>query len=210
FPFGYGLSYTTFEYTNFRLKDDSLSAGEELEVRVDVTNTGARAGSDVVQLYVRDEYSSLVRPPKELKAFAKVFLEPGETKSVSFTLDRRALAYWDDQIHRWVAEAGEFRVMVGRSATDILHSAVFMLLNTAKFDGPGQKSEKLTLASTIRALMSNEEAMAVLEKHLPGFSSNPQLGFAQGFSLSQLAGFDAQTFNEQVLSAIEADLEKLS
>jgi beta-glucosidase len=210
FPFGFGLSYTTFEYSNLRLGKGSIGPDEKLDVSVDVTNTGARAGSDVVQVYVRDEESSLARPPKELKAFAKVALEPGETRTVSFALDRRALAYWDDQIHRWVAEAGEFTVLVGRSAADILQSAQFTLADTARFDGPGQKAERVTLASTIRDLMSNEAALAVLEKHLPGFSSNPQLGFAQGFSLNQLAGFDAQTFNEQVLNAIAADLEQIS
>lgn len=210
FPFGYGLSYTTFEYANLRLSSDLIGPDDKLEVSVDVTNTGERAGSEVVQLYVSDQKSSLVRPNKELKRFAKVKLEPGATQTVTFTLDRRALAYWDDQIHRWVAEAGVFTVLVGRSSADIVLSAEFELKATAKFDGPGQKAEKFTLQSTVRSLMTSDAAMEAVERHLPGFFSNPQLGFAQGFSLGQLAGFDAQTFNEAVLGAIAEDLEKLS
>jgi beta-glucosidase len=138
FPFGHGLSYTSFEYANLRLSQDTLAPDQAIDVLVDVTNTGARAGQEVVQLYVRDIHSRLARPEKELKGFAKVALEPGETRTVSLRLDRRALAYYDDKLGRWVAEAGEFQALVGRSAQDIRLSAGFTLSETVAFDGPGR------------------------------------------------------------------------
>jgi beta-glucosidase len=102
---------------------------------VDVTNTGERAGQEIVQLYVRDVASRLSRPEKELKSFAKVELAPGETKTVALTLDRKALAYWDDGQQAWVAEAGEFEALVGSSAQDIHARATFRLTDTVVFDG---------------------------------------------------------------------------
>jgi len=127
FPFGHGLSYTTFAYDNLRLSAGTLTPSETLTVTVDVTNTGTRAGQEVVQLYVRDPRSTLARPEKELKGFAKVALSPGETRAVSLTLDMRALAYYDDARAAWVAEAGEFEALVGASSADIRGRAVFVL-----------------------------------------------------------------------------------
>jgi beta-glucosidase len=127
FPFGFGLSYTTFAYGNLRLSTESLSPDGTLTVTLDVTNTGPRAGQEVVQLYVRDEKASLPRPEKELKGFLKVALAPGETKSVTLTLGMRALAYFDDARAAWVAEAGRFEVLVGSSSRDIHARAAFSL-----------------------------------------------------------------------------------
>ncbi len=127
FPFGFGLSYTDFAYSNLRLSSDRLSPDDTLTVTLDVRNTGARAGSDVVQVYVRDIASRLVRPEKELKAYAKVTLPPGETQTVTLALDRQALAYYDPAAPGWVAEPGEFEVLVGRSAADIRLRARFQL-----------------------------------------------------------------------------------
>lgn len=125
FPFGYGLSYTTFVYDELRLSADRYSPGDEIQVQVDVTNTGARAGQEVVQLYLRDVESSLVRPQKELKAFAKVQLDPGETKTVTLTLHEEDLAFYDDAKNAWVVEPGTFEVLVGRSAGDLRLSGEF-------------------------------------------------------------------------------------
>jgi len=119
FPFGYGLSYTTFEYANLRVSDDLFEDTEGLRVWVDVTNTGQVAGKEVVQLYVRDRAARLVRPEKELKGFAKVELAPGETKTVELALDARAFAYYDPDFGQWVAETGDFDILIGRSAGDI-------------------------------------------------------------------------------------------
>jgi beta-glucosidase len=136
FPFGFGLSYTTFEYANLRLSASAIGPSGELTAQVDVTNTGARAGQEVVQLYVRDDAASAPRPPKELKGFAKLELAPGATGTASFALDQRALAYWDTAQHAWVAEAGAFEVLVGSSSQDIRARVTFELKETAVFDRP--------------------------------------------------------------------------
>ena len=115
FPFGHGLSYTTFEYGGLA----SRKTSDGYTVTVTVTNTGKRAGSDVVQLYVRDVESTMYRPAKELRAFAKVALAPGESQKVTLRLDRRAFAVWDVVSHDWLVEAGEFELLVGASSTDI-------------------------------------------------------------------------------------------
>ncbi|KAB8143857.1 beta-glucosidase [Chloroflexia bacterium SDU3-3] len=127
FPFGFGLSYTSFAYTNLRLSASSILPGGQLTATVDVANTGERAGQAVVQLYVRDPQSRLARPEKELKGFAKVELAPGETRSVAITLDMRSLAYYDDARAAWVADAGAFEVLIGSSAADIHQRASFSL-----------------------------------------------------------------------------------
>jgi beta-glucosidase len=134
FPFGFGLSYTTFDYDALRLSAREIGPDDTLEVSVDVTNTGRRGGKEVVQVYVRDVQSSLQRPDKELKAFAKVQLEPGERKTVTLSIGRHALAYYDALACEWVAEAGAFEVLVGASSRDIRASASFTLSATSRFD----------------------------------------------------------------------------
>ena len=156
FPFGFGLSYTTFEYSNLHLSEAAIASGEILEVSMDVTNTGSRSGTEVVQLYVEDVYSTLARPNMELKGFDKVALAPGETRMVTFTLDRRALAFWDDAEHRWVAEAGEFRTLIGRSAEEFVLAARFELTDTIRFDGPGREASLLSMQSTIKDLLADD------------------------------------------------------
>ena len=120
FPFGYGLSYTEFRYANLRLSATEMRDTETLTVSVDVTNTGAVPGSEVVQLYVADRESTEIRPVRELKGFEKVALAPGETKTVTFTLGRRAFAYWNTDIHDWHVETGVFGIQIGKSSRDIV------------------------------------------------------------------------------------------
>ncbi len=119
FPFGHGLSYTTFAYSNLRTDKASMKDTETMEVSVDITNTGNVAGKEAVQLYVADKESTVIRPIKELKGFEKVELAPGETKTVTFTLDKRAFAYFSVRIHDWHVETGAFEIMVGASSRDI-------------------------------------------------------------------------------------------
>jgi beta-glucosidase len=135
FPFGYGLSYTSFAYNNLRLSAEQIGPDDQLIVSIDVTNTGDRAGQEIVQAYVRDVAAAVARPDKELKAADKIALEPGETRTVALALDRRSLAYWDDAQHAWVAEAGAFEVQVGSSSLDIRVCASFELTETAVFGG---------------------------------------------------------------------------
>jgi beta-glucosidase len=133
FPFGFGLSYTTFDYGPLSLSAQEIGPDDTLQVLVEITNTGQRTGKEVVQLYIRDQQASLQRPEKELKAFAKVQLEPGERKMVMLSIARDALAYYDDLAHEWVAEAGEFEVLIGASSQDIRATAVFALTSSSRW-----------------------------------------------------------------------------
>lgn len=117
FPFGYGLSYTHYNYQNLQLSAQSISAKESIHLKVEVTNTGQRTGDEVVQLYIRDQYSSVTRPVKELKAFRRLTLEPGETRQVTFTITPDMLQFLDKDL-KPVIESGEFRAMVGGSSRD--------------------------------------------------------------------------------------------
>lgn len=133
FPFGFGLSYTTFSYSSLRLSASEISSADSLQISIDITNTGKVAGKEIAQLYLRDTQARLVRPEKELKGFAKVQLEPGETKTVTFTIEREALAYFDDRLHAWVCEAGDFEALVGASSADIRAQGTFTLKDTASW-----------------------------------------------------------------------------
>jgi beta-glucosidase-like glycosyl hydrolase len=119
YPFGFGLSYTTFSFENLRLDSESISTGESVRVMVDVTNTGDRRGDEVVQLYIRDDVSSVTRPVKELKGFQRLTLEPGQTQAVSLTLTPAHLAMFNLQMER-VVEPGTFTIMVGPNSTDLI------------------------------------------------------------------------------------------
>jgi beta-glucosidase len=130
FPFGYGLSYTTFAYRNLAVSASTFKDVDGLTVSVDVTNTGAVAGKEIVQVYIHDQKSTLERPVKELKGFAKVELQPGETRTVSVALDFRAFAYYHPEYKQWITENGEFDILVGASATDIRQSATVTLQST--------------------------------------------------------------------------------
>jgi beta-glucosidase len=117
FPFGYGLSYTSFTYKNLTISP--ASSDDQVTVAFDVTNTGSRAGADVAEVFVGDHHAPVPRPVKELKGFAKVNLSPGETKNVSVKLDRRAFSYYDVKTHAWTVAPGDFDLFVARSAADI-------------------------------------------------------------------------------------------
>ena len=119
FPFGYGLSYTTFNYGKATLSSKKMKADGAITVMVPITNTGSVSGKEIVQLYIRDEKSSLPRPLKELKGFRKINLEAGETKEVSFTITPDNLKFFDDSRHEWIAEPGKFQILIGASSTDI-------------------------------------------------------------------------------------------
>ena len=209
FPFGYGLSYTTFTYGDARLSTDTLASDEQLTVSVDITNTGQRAGQEIVQLYMRDVAAAVARPAKELKAFAKVQLAPGETTTVTLRLDREALAYWDDARHAWVAEAGEFEALLGSSSRDIRARATFRLLATVSFGGPAKERVRLGLDSQVKALMDDEDARAIVERHLPGFAENAHFAINMGLSLAQVAGFAPDRVPEEALRAIAGELDTL-
>ncbi len=210
FPFGFGLSYTTFRYDNLRLSADVIGPDDQITVRVDITNTGQIAGQEVVQLYVRDIAARLTRPEKELKGFAKVALQPGETTTVTFVLDRDALAYWDDSQHAWVAEAGTFEVQVGSSSQDIRVCAAFRLSDTTTFGGPAKPPVKLSVDSPVKLLIEHDIARSILERHLPGFVEQAGVGVMMGLTLAQMAGFAPDKITPDRLAAIAADLAQIA
>ena len=127
FPFGHGLSYTTFEYSNAKAAKSVMKADGTLKVSVDVVNTGDRDGAEIVQLYIADTEASVDRPSKELKGFEKVYLKAGEKKTVTFEIDAADLSYFDADRHEWVAEPGEFHALFARSSGDVKADAVFTL-----------------------------------------------------------------------------------
>jgi beta-glucosidase len=119
FPFGFGLSYTRFEYGNLKIEPLGKAGKSLVQVSFDIKNVGSREGAEIAQLYVGDSHASVPRPPKELKGFAKVHLRPGESKQVTLTLDRRAFSFFDVNKHDWHAEPGDFSILVGSSSADI-------------------------------------------------------------------------------------------
>jgi beta-glucosidase len=209
FPFGYGLSYTTFQYCNLTIGSRSYDSADAIKVSVDVTNTGTRAGQEVVQLYVRDICSRLVRPDQELKAFAKIDLEPGQTKTVSLTLDHKALAYYDPAEHGWVAEAGTFEVRVGSSSRHIRAVGQFELTTTTVIAAqhvPGDLSTR----SPLRDLLADRRVKEVVLAHLPALVNHLQLNAALDLSLEQISSFVPDMLPDELLKAIDSDLEAIN
>ena len=129
FAFGHGLSYTSFEIGKVTADKQVVKGNETISFTVSVRNTGKKAGAETVQLYVTDQASTLPRPVKELKAFRKVFLQPGESREVTLTLDKRSLSFFDDRLQQWVAEDGEFEARIGNSSGNIIRKLPFRFIN---------------------------------------------------------------------------------
>ncbi len=139
FPFGYGLSYTTFKYSRLNLVPDPAALNVPVTVEFELANTGSRAGAEVAQVYVQEASPSLPRPLKELKGFKKVFLQPGEKRKVSLVLDRSAFAHYDPDKKGWVADKGAYKILIGSSSRDIRLHGTFKLAETlVALDGPAQ------------------------------------------------------------------------
>ena len=128
FTFGHGLSYTTFKVEGLTADKKQLTADEQITFTVKVTNTGDRAGAETVQLYIKDKKATVDRPMKELKAFQKVYLQPGESRNVTLTIGKDALSFYDETAHAWKAEPGVFEALVG-TASDKLSNNLSFILN---------------------------------------------------------------------------------
>ena len=172
FPFGHGLSYTTFEYSDLQLSSEEWSEGERLKVTLTVTNTDKRAGKEIVELYVSDQSGEAVRPVHELKGFEKVALQPGESKKVTFELGGRAFAFFDEKVHDWRVPNGTFVLEVGASSRDIrLTAEVAVHGKAAAFRVDGDTTvEQLFSHPATRAVMQG-----LLKKFRPG-SSDDKMG----------------------------------
>ncbi len=166
FPFGYGLSYTTFSYSDLRLSASRITDRETVTATVTVTNAGDRAGKTVVQLYVGDEESTVLRPVRELKGFEKVELQPGESMDVSFTLCKRAFAYWNVDIGDWHVETGDFTIYVGQSSRDLELSAVVTVDSTVELP------HYYTMDSIVMDIMADPKAAAALKPLMDGIKAN--------------------------------------
>ena len=165
FPFGHGLSYTSFAYSNLQLNKDAMADTELVEVSVDVTNTGDRAGKEVVQLYVENTTDKdTIRPVRELRGFEKVDLQPGETKTVNFTLCKRAFAYWNTIIHDWVADTGNYKVQIAKSSREVAVEAPIHVTSTSVI------KQVYTTDTILGDLLAIPEAKAVLEPVMAGLA----------------------------------------
>lgn len=167
FPFGHGLSYTTFSYENMTVSESELNESDKVTVTIQVKNTGSVKGKEIVQLYVHDKHSSVARPEKELKAFDKVELEPGEIKEVDLELDRRAFAYYNTDKEDWSVESGEFELRVGPSSADVA------LTETISITSSEPTTFKVTRNSTIGDLMQSEHAEKLNQFLKSHFSDSP-------------------------------------
>jgi beta-glucosidase len=127
YPFGFGLSYTKFAFGDLKLSSAKIDKGENLTVEITVKNTGRVAGAEIAQLYVHDKKSSVERPVKELKGFRKIFLNPGESKTVQITLTPKDFSFWDINKNDWNAEPGEYTIMVGSASNNINKTAKVVL-----------------------------------------------------------------------------------
>ncbi len=187
FPFGYGGSYTTFAYSNATVSAASFKDSDGLTVTVDVTNTGAVAGKEVVQVYVHDHKSALVRPLKELKGFAKVALQPGETKTVTVPLDFRAFAYYHPGYRQWITEDGEFDILIGASSADIRCQQTVVLYSTQKLPS------LLNRESTMRDWMEDPRGKVVFGPMFQQIAAG--MGQAMGGETdgSEMIGIDMMT-----------------
>ena len=166
FPFGYGLSYTTFAYSNLKLSMENPTEKDTVMVYADVTNTGKSAGKEVVQLYIRDLTGSAIRPEKELKGFEKVFLEPGETKTVTMELNKRSFAWYNTELHDWFAASGDYEILVGASSRDIRLTETLHLNSSQRL--PMHVHMNTTLGDLLRNPETAEAAKKLIQKYLPG------------------------------------------
>lgn len=170
YPFGYGLSYTEFSYSNLQLDKSSMKDTDTLTVSVDITNTGKRAGKEIVQLYVADRTGSADRPVRELKNFAKVSLEPGETKTVRMELNKRSFAWYNVKLHDWYAASGTYEIQIGKSSREIV------LCDTVELTTDVKVPMEIHKNTTVGHLMSNPDMAQVLQEALSEMMSTMGAG----------------------------------
>jgi len=201
FPFGYGLSYTTFEYSNAKVSATQFKDVDGVTVSVDITNTGNVAGKETVQVYVHDKVAGLARPEKELKGFAKVELQPGETKTVSIALDFRAFAYYHPEYKQWITEDGAFDILLAASAADIRQRLTVTLESTLALPCILNKE------STIRAWMIDPRGKALVDPFIAQIETAAQKMFGSGdnerYGTDSAIGMDIMTmFSDMPLVSV--------
>ncbi|HVD53889.1 MAG TPA: glycoside hydrolase family 3 C-terminal domain-containing protein, partial [Propionibacteriaceae bacterium] len=202
YPFGFGLSYTTFQIEDVNVSVDGAVANGDLAVTVtaSVTNTGQRAGAEVVQVYVEDVEASVARPLHELKGFVRVDLEPGETKQVSCQLDERAFAFWSRRFGQWVVESGEFIIAVGSSSRDLVTTEAITI------DAP-RLSLPLGPDSTLHEWLEDERGRELLTKRDMRLLQDPELIKVIGtMPMHTFAAFQGMALSHDELNELIAEL----
>ncbi|MCY9589872.1 glycosyl hydrolase [Paenibacillus chitinolyticus] len=207
FPFGHGLSYTTFEYTDLKLNRQAMLDTDQLQVSLKVKNAGDVAGKEIVQLYVRDVESTVSKAFKELKGFSKIALQPGEEKTVRFILDKRAFAYYNTDIRDWHVESGDYEIMIGQSAAEI------RLKETVQIQSTVLIRRTYTRNTTIGDLMADPYTADIVKQFLRGFKGNPLFSAANDEGTSEMfaailkfmplraaAAFSQGAFTEEMLN----------
>lgn len=167
FPFGYGLSYTTFEYSDIKLSADSIKDTDTVKVSFKIKNTGSVDGAEVAQVYVADKESTIFRPVKELRAFKKVFLKAGEEKEVSVELSKRAFAFYNVKLGDWMVETGEFDILVGASSRDIKLTATMTVTSTVNAEIPDYRESAPAYYTADLNAMKGAQFEAVYGQKLP-------------------------------------------
>lgn len=220
FPFGYGLSYTNFAYSDMKIDKNSMTDAETLKVELKVKNTGKVAGKEIVQLYIREKNASVIRPEKELRSFAKIDLKPGEEKTVSFNLSKRDFAFYDTELKDWRVNSGKFDVLVGSSSRNILLEQTVEVKNSKSFIKP------LTRNSMLKEFQNNPNCKDAYAQLLLSFgfdinAPKPEnltpeqaaeqkkgqmafLAFLNDLPVNKLSAFTQGKFNEQMLEGFLA------
>lgn len=209
FPFGFGLSYTQFDYSHLRLSESEWASESPLEVTVDITNSGQRAGKEIVQLYLSTPQGELQREPQALKAFCKVALEAGETRTVTLILNREDLAYYHPALGRWVIDAGQYSIKVGKSSRDIVLEAQVKVISKPVYLPVRNDSSVQQLIKNPRALANvasliaskNGQAPEAVQEKL--ITMAPDLIFGLLITLTEFLGLD---ISQQELDAALSEI----
>ena len=208
FAFGHGLSYTEFQMSDLRVDKAAGSDTDTFTATVDVTNRGSRPGQEVVQLYVAPGACSVIRPPKELRAFAKVQLQPGETKTVSLHLDPRAFAYYSPDVKDWWVESGTYQILVGPASDKIVLTAAVQIQRSQESRPHFHRNS--TLGDLLGSQDSRQAGLQMLQSLLQGMGmtvdaeameANPMMAMAKDFPLRGLVNFSGGAFTEDHLEA---------
>lgn len=180
FPFGHGLSYTQFKYSNLGLSHQELLDTDELIVSLDITNTGTVAGKEIVQLYVSDHTHTTIRPKKELKNFVKIELQPGETKRISMMLTKRSFSWYNPKISDWDLATGEYEIQIGKSSTEILLNKTILVKSTV------QHPLEVTLNTTIGELLENKKLKPFIDSLLNSIDQTQSEAITEQMQLAMI------------------------
>ena len=206
FPFGHGLSYTSFEYSDISLDKDKMLDTDEAKVGATVKNTGSRPGKEIVQLYVRDVESSVLRPVKELKGFEKVCLGPGEEKRIEFTLNKRSFAFYNEDLHGWHVESGDFEILIGKSSKEIELTASIHVESSVR------AKKNYTLDSTIADIKDEPAAKELVDGLAKGITGGAELGLDIDAVLSsvKIRSVVAMSHGATTLGSLQELIDKMN